>query len=211
MQRIRAKASRERNDAILVAIVPQVNEKGYLDHVLDMPRALGEFTKLLDKTSNETVKIGRNLGSQAKKITKARGKPTRIHKIATATARDVDKYSERLANINLQMERVYQSYETSWLGLIDWWNDNTPGWQTEFGPVFSQFEVFIPAIKGAIKGTFSFRASAADLMGQNLIGDLTVALRRLLNQLDRHIDILQNLQQVSEQVYVEHESIGSCC
>ena len=188
---------------ILVTIVEQPDEKGYLDYVIDMPKALNQFTELLDKTSEWTVQIGKKMDSQRKRIVRAQGDPEKTHKIATATARDLNKYSDKLVVIIPQMESACEEYKTSWFGLIDWWNKNQEGWQSELASVLSEFAGFIQAMTVAIEGVASYRAATAEIMEQNLSGSLTSACRRLLKLLDRYTSMLRNMQTASERVVSE--------
>ncbi|MCH7745461.1 MAG: hypothetical protein IIC84_05230 [Chloroflexi bacterium] len=188
---------------ILVTIVEQPDEKGYFDYAIEMPKAQEQLKELLDKTSEWTAQIGKKMNSQTKRILRAQGDPEKLHKITTATARDLDKYSDKLVETIPKLESACEEYKTSWSGLIDWWNKNQEGWQSQFDSVFSEFVVIIQTTAGTIEGVTSFRESTAKIMEYNLSGSLTSACRRLLKLLDSYTSVLQSIQTTSERVISE--------
>lgn len=80
-----------------VAVAPPPEaEKGFLDFSVDFQRGAEQLTRLVTKLGRETARMSANISRQTPRFKAAQGDPARAQRIASQTAKDMDKFSDFL-------------------------------------------------------------------------------------------------------------------
>lgn len=169
-------------------------EKGFLDLIVDAKRAGKEFPQILTRITKETRKIGREFESARHRIRDAGRDLVRVHKIASETAKKIDKYSEFIeGNLNL-LRQTSKMLTDSWVGYLEWLTSESKIQRAELLELRPHIKALLESAKGSQKGVGAFRDSARRVRGMRISRDINRATDRLLLNLGAVLAVMKEIE-----------------
>lgn len=188
---------KESHASVKVGNGEAVEEKGFLDFIVEGQQAGEHMNKSIEAIGNETVVIGEKLGGYSKQIAALNASPgpgtaSRIYKLAKASATDMSEFAGNLRRIQPDLDASVELLSESYGGYLGWMqisNDEEKKSLVEFR---GNIESLLGSTGSALVSTREFRDTAAGLRG--ISKDINTASRRVTGALDGVVSSLERVE-----------------
>ncbi|MBA7611678.1 hypothetical protein ES703_18906 [subsurface metagenome] len=169
-------------------------EKGILDFIVDSEESLKDITECTKRMTKATQEIGKNMQqrtAEVRKIAKSRvpGAASRIHRIATASAKDMIQYAKKLEEEQPKYHNAWESFDENTTGLVQTTRIHTKEDKEAAVKFRSSVDRLQSAIGLALKGAQVCREAIASMRG--ISRDVNRASKRTAHILDLLISDLE--------------------
>lgn len=172
-------------------------EKGFLDFILEGNEAAEEMTRIMSGIAEETVNIGRKMEDHTARIQALAKSPRpgtagQIYKIASMTARDMTRYSEKIERDIPTLENSVDLLVESFSSYVSWIEPKTEEDRKQFAEFRQTIAGLLEGARAGLEGTRSYRGAVADLKG--ISREINRASRRLTRTLEGVISTMEKVE-----------------
>ncbi len=181
-------------------IVEEIEEKGFLDYVIDGNEAIEEFNQIMIAIASETENIGEKIQlhtQRSEEISQNQGPGTakEIRNLVFATATDMSNYAEKIEEALPELKKQADLLTEGLFGYVSWFQPKTKEEKAQVEEFRETISGLLEGTSSALEGTRSFRDSVAGLKG--ISKELNRASRRIVKALDGVIAVIENIEAFS--------------
>jgi len=172
-------------------------EKGFLDFILEGNEATEEMTRIMSVIAEETVNIGGRMEEHTARIQALAKNPgpgtaAQIHKIASVTARDMTRYSEKIERDLPALENSIDLLVESFSSYVAWIEPKTEEDRKRVAEFRQTIAGLLEGARGGLEGTRAYRDAVVGLKG--ISREINRASRRLTHTLEGVISVMAKVE-----------------